>query len=166
MILQHGYVWAGWWDLTGKAGCCSLCSRGTAERRGWVRGKDISMHIHPQLLYIFTADQKTSQFPYLGRYSLKLLCILYSIYSTRLQSTSTVEGLMYPWKSFFWKAFRIFYFVLDTNVLETADWKFTSHECEDIGHSCGDEMAKPHCFMGCCHNRISRRGDNKIVVTV
>lgn len=98
--------------------------------------------------------------------ALKLLCILYSIYSTRLQSTSTVEGLMYPWKSFFWKAFRIFYFVLDTNLLETADWKFTSHECENIGHSCGNEMAKPHCFMGYCHNRISRRGDNKIVVTV
>lgn len=40
------------------------------------------MHIHPQLLYIFTADEKTSQFPYLGRYSLEIIMyfILYLQY--------------------------------------------------------------------------------------
>lgn len=48
------------------------------------------------------------------------------------------------------------YSVLDTNILENALWQFVLHLVRTLGILVAMKMAKPHCFMGYCHNRIVR----------
>lgn len=54
---------------------------------------------------------------------------------------------MYPWKSLFWKAFRILWLLCSRHQsLGNCDWQVASLGCEDIGHSCGNEDGRAPLF--------------------